>query len=285
MARLRSRKLSLPSGPSRAAVIEELGSVLRHAGDALEDLSTAPDAAVHEYRKSLRRARSIVRLLRPSLSKRARRRIDVPLRAAHRALSDDRDATIVEQTWRRIAEETGLDIPAVDATLAARAPERPSGGAARRYFDDLIETLERRLDPELDADDLAAGLAATYRAARRQLERAQLVADPVHVHALRRRVKDLAYQLELLRPLGGKRVRKQRKRFAALAEELGRLTDLYLLRAAVADLAAPIDRETRIALDSTIDSAIAELLAVALPKAKKRLRRRPGKWVRRLAIG
>lgn len=280
----RSRKLSLPSGPLRAAVIEELGSILRHAADSLEELSTSPDEAVHEYRKSLRRARSLVRLLRPSLSKSARRRLEVPLREAHHALSDDRDATIVEDTWRRISEETGLEIPAVEATLAARAPVHESGVAARRYFDDLIQHLESRLESDLDAGDLVEGLEATYRAAGRQLARVELVADPVHVHALRRRAKDLAYQLELLRPLGGKRVRKQRKRFAKLAEVLGRVTDLYRLREAVAVLAEPIDRETRVALDSTIESAIEARLGEALPLAKRRLRRRPGQWARRLKI-
>ena len=280
----KGHKLRLPPGDPAPAAIEALEAILAYASRCLIDLGRDPETAVHEYRKSLRRARSLVRLLRPSLSRRTRRRLEVPLREAHRNLGSARDAVILAETWARLARITGLEIPAVDATLAAR--RRPVGNrGARRDFSEVIELLRGRLDPDLGISDLAAGVAATYRAARRELERARTVADPVHVHALRRRCKDLGYQLELLRSRGGRGLLEARRELRDLARQLGLVTDLYQLRAALADIEpGTIAARDRRALDATIAEAIVLRLDEVLPRAAEILGPKPKKLLRRLDL-
>jgi CHAD domain-containing protein len=277
-------KLRLPAGDPAPAAIEALERILAYATRCLADLGRDPETAVHEYRKSVRRARSLMRLLRPSLSRRTRRRLEVPLREAHRNLGGTRDAVILAEIWARLAQITGLEIPAVDATLAARRRPVENRGA-RRDFSEVIELLRDRLDPDLGISELAAGVAATYRAARRELKRARTVADPAHIHALRRRCKDLNYQLELLRSRGGPGLREARRELRDLARQLGLVTDLYQLRAVLDDIdPGTIAARDRRVLDATIAEAIAVRLEDVLPRADEILGRKPKKLLGRLGL-
>lgn len=282
------RKLRLPPGDLALACVEAFDNILRYADRVWGAARTDPVRAVHEYRKSLRRARSLLRALRPILSNRATRQLDTPIKAAHRKLSPARDQMVMRDAWNQFAAAADIGSAATPPALAAPAPRAMSlPDNVRRDFGDLVELLEARLPDVVGPEDLAAGLARTYRSARRALERADAVADPIHVHALRRRIKDLNYQLELVAPLSPKRSAKWGKRFSKLAEKLGEVTDLYQLRTLLAGLGNgeagddPVDQHLRTILDERIDALVDRVLA----RARKRLRRKPGDFAAALRLG
>lgn len=282
-----TRRLVLPEGELKDACVAAFESVLNYAGDALAEAHADPITAVHEYRKSLRRARSLLRMLRPSLSKRARRQIDVPIKEAHRSMSSSRDLAVILDTWDGLASATGLEAPAIAEAIANKRPSKKVklGGKTLREFDDLIDRLAARLDPDLSMKDIGRGLGATYKRARRELGRSVNISDPAHVHALRRRCKDLNYQLEALTSLDDrKRLVELRKQFSNLATELGVVTDLYQLRNAVSDLATPIDADARARTNAAISEAIELAVERCIESASEALEEKPRAWVRSLKL-
>jgi CHAD domain-containing protein len=279
--------LILPEGELKDACVAAFESVLNYAADALGGAQADPVTAVHEYRKSLRRARSLLRMLRPSLSRRARRQIDVPIKEAHRSLSSSRDLAVILDTWEGLASATGLEAPKLAAAIANKRPPKKLklGGKTLRDFDELIDMLAARLDPDLGIKDIGRGLGATYKKARRELDRSANISDQAHVHALRRRCKDLNYQLEAVTSLDdAKRLAEVRKQFSNLATELGAVTDLYQLRNAVSELATPIDADALASTNAAISEAIELAVARSLARASKALAKKPKAWVKSLKL-
>lgn len=281
------RRLVLPEGNLKDACVAGFESVLSYAVESLARAHEDPITAVHEYRKSLRRARSLLRMLRPSMSRRARRQIDVPLKESHRSMSSSRDLAIILDTWNRLAGDTGIEAPAITSALADKRPPSRLGAGAKtlRTFDDLVDLLAARLDPELSVKDLGRGLRRTYRKARRELARSVNISDPAHVHALRRRCKDLNYQLEALASRDHhKRLAAARKQFSTLATELGVITDLYQLRAALDNLATPIDADAMSVANAAVNEAIELRVSKCLEDASEALGAKPKAWVKSLRL-
>lgn len=281
----KKRKLELPEGPLDQSCVAALSAIFTYASESVARAHEDPVTAVHEYRKSLRRARSLLRMLRPLMSGRVRRRIDVPLKESHRSLSSARDQAVLRDTWEQLSGATGIEIPEIGRGLASEPATFSLGARTRRSFDDLVALLAERLQPDLTMADLGRGLRRTYRAARQELRRAQSVADPAHVHALRRRCKDLNYQLEALGSrVSKKRIQGVRKQFARLASDLGEITDLYQLRSAVASLSTPVDAGDLGLAGAAVNEAIELRLANALADADEALAEKPKAWVRSLKL-
>jgi inorganic triphosphatase YgiF len=106
LAQVEARSFDMPPGslalpfhlPLRAALVAALREVLAHAADQVERAATEPARAIYELRKSMRRARALVRVARPVMSRAASRRLDVALKQAHSAQSSLRDAEILADT-------------------------------------------------------------------------------------------------------------------------------------------------------------------------------------------
>src|SRR5690606_6061324 len=75
-----------------------------------------------EYRKSIRRARAVVRLVRPLLEARRYRELDGALRRAVLDTSSLRDAEVLEDTLDALPRETAVDAAA--AALRERVVAR-----------------------------------------------------------------------------------------------------------------------------------------------------------------
>ena len=140
---------------------EPLGDAVRatraQVADAVRGLRVAARAgdpsalarAVHEARKSLRRARALVDLLRPLLGAEAASDLAAGLRDARRHLSDARDATVVVAALRAAWKERAAGAPA-----PAGRRTRPPGVAALRA------RLVGDRDAELAGVDAAAAITA-----------------------------------------------------------------------------------------------------------------------------
>ncbi len=209
---------------------EGLGPGLRRLGIAEIDTAIAGfydgeevfGEAVHSARKSMKRIRALLRLIRYEIGERAYRFENVWMRDTARLIAPVRDAAVavnaVEEMGRmyapmladgafedledkllvrrdrieeRAMEDPGL-IPVVVANLErarARFESWPTDPDAREiYGSGIRETY----------DSVSVGLVATYRRGRREMVTAYRSPTPVHFHLWRKRSKYLKHQFEIL---------------------------------------------------------------------------------------
>ena len=226
--------------PLNRAVAQAMSSVVEHAAGMAAQASRQPTRAVHEWRKSLRRARALLRLVRPALDDRIRQSVGTSLRNAQRAASSLRDAEallLALQSLRREPGQTAAERRAITAFARTQRRAAPTPDAAARTLTShrpriqaAAERFERALPPELDWPDLEQGLRASYARARRALRRLRRTEADEDFHDLRKAIKALHYQAELLASTGHRPAMKLRKRLDQLAEAQGQVTDLLLLR-------------------------------------------------------
>jgi CHAD domain-containing protein len=248
------------------------------------------ELAVHEYRKSLRRARALVRLLRQVVSETARRQLATTLKEAHRAASPLRDLDVLLVQIDEYEIDSGAG---AGAALRASLEERRRQRLGRRRAGEVLERgigailplpeeLAGALPDEVEWKQLVRGLRGTYRRARRELDRALEIPDPVHVHNWRKRTKDLSYQLELFASVGGRPIADVRKPYASLAGTLGEVTDLIILRRALDDeeLAELRDHGR---LHARVDRLLQKRLAAAFEQGRPLYRARPKKVTREIS--
>lgn len=271
---------------------------------AAEQLDTAIDAlsgegsadrtdAIHDARKAIKKRRSLLRLTRRSLPGEARRRENEILRTAARAVSDVRDAEVMLETMDAVAQRYAGQLPE-SAFAAARRPltealaaerVRTDGPAAAPRALDALRTVADRDAPrrmrEVGWSELERGMRRTHRRGAAAYKRARRDGSPQAMHAWRKRVKDLWYELRLLSELGGPAVAGHAKDAHALADVLGDDHDLGVLRAALVRahgrIAGDLDAILRL-----IDVRRSELREQALALAPRLYGEPPRAFARRI---
>jgi hypothetical protein len=260
------------------------------------------EKAVHETRKSLKRLRALLRLLKEHLEEQTYARESTVLRDAARHLASARDAEVMVHTLdglvgrqpRKLASRRG-----VKRLRAKLVVERDTAAEAmladhlmRAHVLDELRAMRVRVSTwELaDPDGIEAiepALKRLYAKGRARMHRAERArGDRTRaMHLWRKRVKDLRYAAEILdRP--NERVGKGRKRkqahksdeavhlgkVAARADNLGEILgeehDLALLAERVR-AEAKADRASRV-----IGAHTRKILLKAIVQRRKRLRKR-----------
>lgn len=229
------------------------------------------EADVHNARKRIKEIRAVLRLVRRPLG----------------------DQFAVENRWYRDAARTlasARDAEAVLEALAklpleARVKRRARRVLARRDMPASPATLS--LDdarvrlagwPEL-SDDFATigeGLDRTYRDGRRDLALVGEEASAHNLHEWRKRVKDLWYHTQLLRPVWPEVLKAHAAVLNTLSDHLGDHHDLHVLDALAVEHDLP---EVRAA----IATRLPELETAALTLGTRIYAERPRAYGRRLA--
>lgn len=219
----------------------------RGLADAARSQSIRPareyDSAVHVSRLILKRARALVRLLRPSLGTAQARLLRSRLAVAARRLSPSRDALVARRTLESLAKELPGSRRASLEALLQRFPARTRDprtasvvvGKALKLSAGSVEQLARSL-PRLDWKHrgwslLRAGLEDSYRRARRRFRAAHTDSSDAAFHDWRKAVKTLQYHLLLVRGAAPKRLGAQVRRLDNLGTLLGWEHDLSVLAA------------------------------------------------------
>jgi CHAD domain-containing protein len=279
-----------------------------HLQDAREELDETParrlGEAVHTTRKRLKRLRACVRLSRDAIGEATYDRENTTLRMAGRRISAQRDAQVLVETLdaltERFADELAEDSTAAlrerleEDRKAAAASLRDGGGddgggpiAATRAAID--ETLARTPTWAFERDDFGAlspGLRRIYRRGRRDMRAAREEPSAEHLHEWRKRVKDLWYAAEIVRPAQPKQLKRVAKRAHRLSSQLGDHHDLHVLRGYVVSHPQCFDSEThRLALLAVIDRRAARLYEQALARGRKLYGRKPKRFVREIERG
>lgn len=228
--------------------------VSRQIEKALDELAgrtkSTQDEAVHEARKCIKKIRAVARLVRKDLGSRTFARANVRLRDAARPLSEVRDAQILVEAVGRLAKHFSGEVAAADLAAVEQALTDRRRLICIRTFeheDALTKasaTLEeigsqvRAWNVDGNWSSLQHGLKRIYRDGRKALDRAVDSPAMETLHELRKRVKDLTYQLELLKPMRSRSIKRPLRQTETLGDLLGDDHDLAVLHQVVLDEAS-----------------------------------------------
>jgi CHAD domain-containing protein len=215
------------------------------ANHALHQLRQESDddtaAAVHEARKDLKKLRSVLRLVRDELGDDVYRRENVRFRDAGRQLAGARDAEVKLETLQsltaRFDGRLGDDGLAPFATALEEDRQRESQlddqGVLERAVAEIEAGEAAVEDWPLQDDDwslIAPGLERAYRRGRNRFADVREEASDEAVHEWRKRVKDLWYQLRIVRNAWPEVLGETGDQAHALSDVLGDHHDLAVLR-------------------------------------------------------
>jgi len=183
------------------------------------------DRAVHDARRAIRRVRALLALLAPSLGA-AYDPIRAPLRTASHSLSRLRDAQTIIETLDDVAPGR---FARLRAKLVRARDARHERGAARiarvHALLDVATGCEAEWLSAVSREAWRAGIERSEARARDALDRVERRDNRARTHRLRRRLRELALQLELLGFASDKRAALDKP-----ARKLGRERDLLLLQ-------------------------------------------------------
>lgn len=283
----------LPTAPEvRRALAEQIG----RAAAELRVPGGPTAEGVHEARKRIKKARSLLRLARADVGAGVARHANAELRQVGADLARQRDADALVEAIDRLAEvapddpapdDTAPDDDAPDGTadalahvraaFAERADAVRAGDAldqatvrgAARTLEQLATWLDRVPAHAQGWDAFGPGMARSHRRGRAAL--AALPDDPSaeELHEWRKRVKDLWYHQRLLRRLWPEAQRPIIEAADRLADVLGQEHDLGLLVEVLAatdesgEPSVALDPAAREVVVAAADARRADLQAVA----------------------
>jgi CHAD domain-containing protein len=264
---------------------------------AIEELTTGvhedPVEAVHEARKSLKKARSLLRLSRGAFHPDERRRENAALREAGRALSSARDAEVMLDAIDDLAARFAGRVPRNTFNTIRRQLESERDPARRRLLEsdltgqvaDELKAVRSRIDDwslgHGGWDALEPGLRRSYARGRDALDLVSRRPTVENLHDWRKRGKDLWYHLRSLKTISPGIVGGAADEADRLSKLLGDDHDLAVLREALergADGLA-VDLDPVLAL---IDHRRHELEAEALQVGARLYAEPPKVFVHRL---
>jgi CHAD domain-containing protein len=213
---------------------------LSQARRALEDQQKPDAVAVHDYRKAMKRWRSLLWLLQPFLGDGCRR-LRIEARDFARELSGARDGQSAMEALEDLVEAGTELSPRTIASIRGRLDEiRLSAEAAtltqavRARLIVGLENAATALDSwaldSLTFAELARGLTRTYARLRKDAPKDWRAAEPEVLHELRSQVVVHRYQMELIVPLWPKFGRVWVAESQRLRERLGAFQDLSVLQ-------------------------------------------------------
>jgi len=197
--------------------------------------------AVHEARKSLKKIRAVLRLLKKDLGP-VYSVETAQLRLRSRQLSEIRDAAArietIDALREKFAPELGVDaFSSIRRALVARREEFEQAADTGGVFPSVaraLRTVARRVKGwPLQTDGFAAlapGIKKAFRRGREAFLCAREDPSPENLHAWRRRVKDLWYDLRLLEPLRPAVLENYAGDLKDLQDWLGEYQNLAMLR-------------------------------------------------------
>jgi CHAD domain-containing protein len=245
----------------RAALVRSVGAAAAQFPAPGEE---AP-RRVHDMRKTLKEARAIARLFLHCVGEPARVTM-AALAATRRQTGRARDLDVMAVRLERLAPPPEVAGPlnaaiAREREAALRARRGVAARAPRARLNAIAKRLARWDLSALGGDAIVAGVARTYRQARRRGRRAFESNDPDALHAFRARVVDLRYQLALLACAWPEALNAQAEALDELREALGDHHDLHVLAGFAAERGG-------------LEPEALEALAGRVASRQKKLRRR-----------
>jgi len=234
-----------------------------------------PQEKIHQVRVSCKRLRAMLYLIRPALSPLCYNDEKSQIRAVAKKLGGMRDQDVRMLTLQRLLE--GKAGPDLVRRLSVGLQQDPLTTSAQLNGSSLEEQVAPLLNLRKRCQRWATGrfrekqlrqqLSRQYAKGRRLWRRLQKQQTESRLHAWRSQAKGFYLQLSCLLP--GERKTRLRKRFKRLAEALGQLHDLHMLRDWVGEHRQGFFQDDLNQLALLIRQREAALLAEVWPLAEK----------------
>ncbi len=268
-------KEPLVKGVRRVASEQLANAAARLQGDS------DPESGVHEARKSLKRTRALLRLVRPGLGDAHFRRLNIQLRDVARQLSAARDGDVVRRLLQGLQQEAKPSVAKAARHLIAildAAPVEPGGAAspASGFTAALKEINAIRSDvadvglEPASFDTIVAGLVRSHKSGCKALARVlEAPSEEEPLHDLRKAAQAYWRQMILIQQAWPEACLARGAAAKHVADLLGQDHDIALLDAILAgpDGEALTAAERR-ALVRYCAGRHAELRGAVLPKAQ-----------------
>jgi CYTH domain-containing protein/CHAD domain-containing protein len=274
----------------RRAILGRLDKAAERLGEA-DGEGDALAEAIHGARKDLKKARAALRLIRDALGEKAFKRENRALRDAGRLLSESRDAEVKLKTLDALLEGADGDAPPGATALWREALERDrnqivdAGGAKVEEALAAIEAVAARAPGwKIRAGGwklLSPGLETAYAEGRDAFGALRAAPSFDAVHELRKRGKDLWYQLRLLRGAWEPVLDATADEIHDFTDLLGDHHDLAVLGEDL-DGREAVDPAQKATLRALIEARQASLLAEARSAGERVYAERPKAFGRRL---
>jgi CHAD domain-containing protein len=218
--------------------------ILAEAREALDDPEKSDAAAVHDYRKAMKRWRALLRLVIPFIGEEGER-MRVEARDLARELAGARDAQSALDALDDLKDKDESLSKATRAALRRRIEEIRAAAEETT----LTETMRGKLRASVTTANLAVGtwpldqvgfsavageLAEHYRRARKAAPADWHAASSEDLHRLRQRVVVHRYQMELVEPLWPRFAKLWVGEAQRLRERLGEHHDFTVLASLIA---------------------------------------------------
>lgn len=272
--------------------------LMAQVDDAIAQLrgeaGTDPAEEIHEARKDVKKIRSALRLVRDAVGDEVWRRENDHYREAARTLSSFRDAEILVEALDGLAERFGPEAEGRFDTLREQLhgenrAARDDGSVEQAMMDAAAKLSSGRVRLEvlpLKGDGwglIAPGIHRTYRRGRKRLRAVEEEASVTNMHELRKRVKDLWYQIRLIRDADKHMLEPLAGHAHDLSDHLGDDHDLALLRETVQRRRAAFSHPAhKRHLLEAIDQRRGELQFAALSLAGRIYAEKPKRFTKRL---
>ncbi len=230
----------------RRVAAEEIAKVRACLTDPAQDRARA----IHEARQGFKRLRALLRLAEPSLGA-AFCDENRLWRDAGRQLSGCRDQTVLQESFNRIVAGCRGGLPEEALAVLRVHLAGDGGGPTASDVDEhvrvavaLLDNADKRvadLNWPAASEPLRKGLKRSQSRLRKNWKAARKASEPSALHDWRKRVKDQAAQLRLLRKISPSGFRSRLSDEKKTAELLGEEHDYLMLEARLLAAALPAD--------------------------------------------
>ncbi len=238
-----------PGRPVGEALRRIASQTLAESHAVLTDTRRDKAAAVHDFRKIMKRWRSLLRLLEPHLGETGQK-LRPDARDLARSLGAARDASSALEAIDNLHAAHLVPSEALSARSLATIRERLEqiksaserrawSSAARQKILDYVSAASHQVArwnfEDVSFSDVAKGLAETYSRARNAIPKKFRSASSEQLHQLRQRAVIHRYQMEIVEPAWPRLGRIWVEEAQRLRNRLGRHQDL----ATLADMSLP----------------------------------------------
>ena len=219
-------------------LLEQIDYILKYCKTDQKDVHRA----IHEIRKSIKRIRAVLRLIREEIGYSSYYRENVFYREMNRSVSDIRSYNVLVLSLEKLQSDLSKTIPAetFEPLIVSIRELREKILSRMFYADRILHDLSRNLleakkrIPTLSLENesfevFAGGMRRMYRQSRNYLSKAQENPDTHHLHDMRKRMKYLWYHLEILNPIYPASLKVHADSLENITENLGVHHDMELL--------------------------------------------------------
>ena len=220
------------------------GGLLRVVDLLIDSVTDSPshhswnaEQDIHEVRTTIKRLRSLLRLMRPVIDPEFFNHENARLRTAAGLLSLARDTEVARETLKTLPVLDQSDQVAVSSVLSSLESRHNLPNDAGKTMAEVRRCLEqtRRNFHRLalvgsEREILASGLGAVYRQGRKRMKVAVKRGQDNGFHRWRIRAKNLYYELQFLESVWPKEFRRLLSHLSKLQDQIGVDHDVAVLR-------------------------------------------------------